>query len=164
MERGGLMKSIIPACVLLTGCNPVQKIAVTSNAIREEAKALIEHGVEVGDAFVIDRAAKIDALAAGVHTLLPNVDNKVPEWMSLLQWGLIAVIAIAVVILLWQTGIGSAIKAVLGWIPRKTKDEARLAASVLSEEKPENVREWIAVKRTDPEWNRAFEQAQKEIK
>lgn len=151
-------------CLLMAGCNPVQKIAVTSNAIRAEAKDLIDHGVAIGDPVVIDKAAKIDSLAAGVHAVLPNVDNKVPEWMSLLQWGFIAIIAVAVVIVLWQTGIGSAVKALLGWIPRKTRDEARLAASVLSEEKPENVREWIAAKRADPEWNRAFEQAQKDLK
>jgi hypothetical protein len=53
---------------------------------------------------------------------------------------------------------------VLGWIPRKTKADATLAASALSQEKPETIREWIAAKRADPLWDRAFKDAQKEIK
>jgi len=46
----------------------------------------------------------------------------------------------------------------------KTKADATLAASALSQEKPETIREWIAAKRADPLWDRAFKDAQKEIK
>ena len=84
--------------------------------------------------------------------------------MDLLKWGAIAAVLIAVAVILWQTGIGAGLKAILGWIPEKTRNDAKLAASVLSDEKPENVREWIAAKRADPVWNRAFEDAKKEIK
>lgn len=158
------MRFVILAVMLLAGCNPVQRIAVSSNEIRAEAQELQRHGLEVGDDFVVERATRIDGLAAGIHKELPNVQNKPSELMDLLKWGTIAAVLVAVAVILAQTGIGTFVKVAIGWVPRKVKDEARLAASVLSENKPEDVREWIAVKRSDPTWNRAFQDAQKEIR
>lgn len=155
---------LLGSVLLMAGCDPVQRIAVNTNEIRAEAQELSRHGTEVGDSFVVDRAQRIDGLAAGIHKELPNVQNKPSELMDLLKWGAIAAVLIAVAVILWQTGIGAGLKAILGWIPEKTRNDAKLAASVLSDEKPENVREWIAAKRADPVWNRAFEDAKKEIK
>lgn len=159
-----MTRILLVGLLLLAGCNPVQRIATATNGIREEAQALEKHGTEIGDAEVVTRASRIDDLASGIHQDLPNVQNKPSELMDLLKWGAIAAVLIAFVVLLWQTGIGSGIKAVIGWIPQRTRNDAKLAASVLSEDKPENVREWIAAKRADPVWNRAFEEAQKETR
>lgn len=158
------MRFILISLLLMAGCDPVQRIAVNTNEIRTEAQELSRHGTEIGDGFVVDRANRIDGLAAGIHKELPKVQSKPSDLMDLLKWGAIAAVLVAVVVILAQTGLGTAIRVAIGWIPRKTKDEARLAASVLSENKPEDVREWIAVKRSDPAWNRAFEDAQKEIR
>jgi hypothetical protein len=159
------MRLVILAVLLLAGCNPVQRIAVNTNAIREEAQALSVHGAEVGDPVVVKGASRIDELAAGIHKELPNVQNKPSDLMDLLKWGAIAAVLVAVVVILAQTGIGSGIKAVIGWIPRKTKADATLAASVMSEQKPETIREWVAAKRaSDPLWDKAFQEAQKEMK
>ena len=153
---------LLGSVLLMAGCDPVQRIAVNTNEIRAEAQELSKHGTEVGDSFVVDRAQRIDGLAAGIHKELPKVQSKPSDLMDLLKWGAIAAVLIAVAVILWQTGIGTALRAVLGWIPQRTRNDAKLAASVLNEEKPENVREWIAAKRADPVWNRAFEEAQKE--
>lgn len=159
-----MTRILLVGLLLFAGCNPVQRIATATNGIREEAQALEKHGKEVGDAEVVTRASRIDDLASGIHQDLPNVQNKPSELMDLLKWGAIAAVLIAVAVILWQTGIGSGLKAILGWIPEKTRNDAKLAASVLSDEKPENVREWIAAKRADPVWNRAFEEAKKETR
>jgi len=159
------MLRVLLLALLMAGCNPVQRIAVSSNEIRAEAQELQRHGLEVGDDFVVDRATRIDGLAAGIHKELPNVQNKPSELMDLLKWGAIAAVLVAVVVLLWQTGIGSTMKAILGLIPRATRTDATLAASALSVQKPETIREWIAAKRaSDPLWDRAFKDAKKELK
>lgn len=159
------MLRVLLLALLMAGCNPVQRIAVSSNEIRAEAQELQRHGLEVGDDFVVDRATRIDGLAAGIHKELPNVQNKPSELMDLLKWGAVAAVLVAVVVLLRQTGIGSTMKAILGLIPRATRTDATLAASALSEQKPETIREWIAAKRaSDPLWDRAFKDAKKELK
>jgi len=157
------MRTAVLCFALVAGCSSTQRISSSSGDIRTEAHALIEHGRETNDSEVVSRASRIDALATKINTDVANVQDKTPAWMTMLTYMAIAVVCVATVIVLFQTGIGSAIKSVLGWIPVKVRNDARLAASVLDEGKPENVREWIASKRTDPVWNRAFVDAKKDI-
>jgi len=157
------MRIAIICLALVAGCSSTQRISSSSGDIRTEAHALIEHGREINDPEVVSRASRIDALATKINTDVANVQDKTPAWMTMLTYMAIAVVCVATVIVLAQTGLGSALKAVLGWIPVKTRNDARLAASVLDDGKPENVREWIASKRTDPVWNRAFVDAKKEL-
>lgn len=160
-----MRKILAVLSLVLAGCDPVQRIAVSTNDIRTEAKVLVKHGTDVNDPFVVTHATRIDGLAAGIHEELPNVQSKPSELMDLLKWGAIAAVLVAVAVILWQTGIGTALKAILGWIPRSTKTDATLAASVLAEQKPETIREWIAARRaSDPLWEKAFKDAQKEMK
>lgn len=160
-----MRKPAVLLLVLLSGCDPVQRIAVSTNDIRSEAQVLVKHGTDAGDPFVVTHATRIDDLAAGIHKELPGVQSKPSELMDLLKWGAVGAVLIAIAVILWQTGIGTGIKAVIGWIPRNTKADANLAASVLSEQKPETIREWISAKRaSDPLWDRAFKDAQKEMK
>ena len=90
----------------MLGCNPVQRISNHANAIRTEAQALEEHGQAIGDPVVVAGAERIDGLAAGIHDELPNVTNKVPAWLSTLQWwGIaVAVVAVAIVGFMMLTG------------------------------------------------------------
>jgi hypothetical protein len=74
-----------------------------------------------------------------------------------MQYGFVAIIGIAIVVILWQTGIGQAIRVAIGWIPSNKRKEASLAKSVLDDNKPENIRELIAAKRlSDPEFDAAW--------
>ena len=147
--------------LLLVGCNPVQRISSHANAIRTEAQALEEHGQAIGDPVVVAGAERIDGLAAGIHDELPNVTNKVPAWLSTLQWWGIAVAVVAVAVVLWQTGIGTAIRVAVGWLPRRKVRDAEMAAAMLDDDKTENPREYIAARRgSDP----AFDAAWRRIK
>jgi hypothetical protein len=150
--------------LLLVGCNPVQRISNHANAIRTEAQALGEHGQAIGDPVVVAGAERIDGLAAGIHDELPNVTNKVPAWLSTLQWWGIALAVVAVAFVLWQSGAFTAIRIAVGWLPRRKVAAAELALDTLDDSRPENDRELVAALRADPEFDAAFRKAQKRRK
>lgn len=146
--------------MLLVGCSPVSQIASNSNEIRTQAQLLASHGAAINDPVVVSGAARIDTLAAGIHVALGGVEDKTPAWMSMLTYISLAAVLVAVVVILWQTGIGMAIRIAIGWIPRKPRQEAELAANMLDPSKPENAREFIAAQRaSDPYFNAAFVKA-----
>ena len=145
---------------LLAGCSPVSRIANNTNDIRTEAQLLAEHGTAVNDPVVVSGATRIDTLAAGIHVALTGVEEKTPAWMSMLTWIAIAAVVVAVVVLLWQTGLGTMIRLAIGWLPRKQRQDADLAASMLNPSKPEDAREYIAARRaSDPYFDAAFKKA-----
>jgi len=85
-----------------------------------------------------------------ISTAVSQVKDIVPYWATLLQWGLGAVVAVALVALLWQTGLGTLIRVAIGWIPRKVQNEADLAGKMLSDD-PTTAREFVAARRaSDP--------------
>lgn len=148
------------ACVLVFGCNPVQRIALNTNEISSQAQALSDHGRHVGDQVVVERSTKIIDLAADIHATLPDVEARTPTWMTMLMWLAGAVVAIALCVILWQTGIGRAIKVLLGWIPAPIEREARLLKDVMDPNRQEDVREFVAARRAssplfDLAWRKA---------
>jgi hypothetical protein len=58
---------------------------------------------------------------------------------------------VAVVVVLWQTGICNAIRVSLGWIPRRKQATAELAVDMLNPDRPEGEREFIAALRAQDE-------------
>jgi hypothetical protein len=148
----------------LFGCNPVQRISNHANAIRTEAQALEEHGQAIGDPMVVAGAERIDGLAAGIHDELPNVTNKVPAWLSTLQWWGIAFAVGAIAFMLWQSGAFTAIRIAIGWLPRRKVAQAELAVDTLDESRPESERELVVALRSDPEFDAAYRKAQKRRK
>jgi len=154
---------LVLLCVC-AACSPVQRIANSSNAIRAEAQALREHGEATQDTEVISRATAIDSLAAGIHVELAGVEDKTPAWVTMITWGAVGLVAVALCVLLWQTGIGTAIRVAIGWIPRRKVSQAELAVDMLDPDRPEGDREFIAAMRSDPEFDAAFRKAQKRRK
>lgn len=147
---------------LLVGCSQLAKVSRNATAIQAESQALIDHGVAVGDKEVVSRAERINGLAADIHGSIPHLEDRTPAWLSTLWWGAAAVVAVAVVILLWQTGIGTAIRVAVGWLPRRKVQDASLAAGMLDPNKPEDAREYIAARRaSDPEFDAAWRQVHK---
>ena len=147
---------------LLAGCSQLQQVSQDTNAIRVEAHALVEYGKKIGDKEVIDRAGRIDNLAAGIHDRLPSLEDKVPAWISTLWMVGLAIVALSIVVLLWQTGLGTAIRVAIGWIPRRKIQDADLASGMLNPDKPEDAREYVAARRaSDPEFDSAWRRIHK---
>jgi hypothetical protein len=85
--------------------------------------------------------------------------------MSTLVWVAAAVIAVAVVVFVWQSGLGQAARIAVGWLPRKKVTQAQLAADMLDPSRPEGDREYVAAMRAqDPEFDAAFRKAQEQRK
>ena len=72
----------------------------------------------------------------------------------------LAGIASAVVIILWQTGIGTLVKRLLFSvsfsIPSASKRQAEMDLKCADEENPMTIREAIAQRRTDPAYDAAY--------
>lgn len=155
--------AIIATSLFLAGCNPVAHIAAQTNAIRHEAKAIADHGVLIRDAFITAKAQHIEELAADIHETLPDVEAKTPAWMSMIIYLAWAGLAIAVCVILWQTGLGRAIKVLVGWIPAPVEREARLLRDVMDPNRKEDLREFVAARRAssplfDLAWRKTSEQ------
>ncbi|NDG61848.1 MAG: hypothetical protein EBY29_00040 [Planctomycetes bacterium] len=145
---------------LLAGCSPVSRIANNTNEIRTQAQLLADHGMAINDPVVVTGATRIDTLAAEIHIALGGVEDKTPAWMSMLTWIAVAAVVVAVCVILWQTGIGTFVRIAIGWLPRKQRQDADLAAGMLDPSKPEDAREYIAARRaSDPYFDAAFKKA-----
>ena len=151
--------AVIVVCILM-GCSPVSRIANNTNEIRTQAQLLADHGMTINDPVVVTGATRIDTLAAGIHIALGGVEDKTPAWMSMLTWIAIAAVVVAVCVLLWQTGLGTAVRVMVGWLPRKKVSQAELAVDMLDPSRAESGREMIAAMRSDPEFDAAFRKAQ----
>jgi hypothetical protein len=143
----------------LAACNPVARISANATAIRNEAGALIDHGNATGDQVVVQGATRIDAAAAAIHGDIPSVQAVTPAWLSTLQWWGIAVAVAGIAFLVWQSGIGTAVRIAIGWLPRRKVAAAELAVDTLDESRPEGDRELVTLLRADPEFDAAFKRA-----
>jgi hypothetical protein len=153
---------LLVASLLLVGCSATERVSDNANEIRAEARALSVHGETIQDKEVVTRADRIYELAADIHDQLPGLEDRTPAWMETLVWVAVAVVAIAVVIVLWQTGLGQAIRVAVGWIPRKKVSDADLASRMLDEKSPEDAREYVAARRaSDPEFDAAWRRIHK---
>lgn len=146
---------------VLTGCGATQNIAGSANEIRTEARLLLIHGNETGDPVVIESATRIDALAANIHAVLPGTQNVTPWWGQIIAWVAGCSLVLAIIVFLWQTGIGQAIRVAVGWLPRRKVSQAELAVDMLDPDRPEGDREFVAALRAqDPEFDAAYRKAQ----
>ena len=148
------------ASLWLVGCSELAKVSENATAIQAESQALIDHGRMVGDKEVVTRAGRIHDLAVDIHGRIPHLEDKTPVWLSTLWWAAAAVALIAVAVILWQTGLGAAVRVAIGWLPRKKVAQAELAADMLDPNSPEGDREMIAFMRSqDAEFDAAFKRA-----
>ena len=153
------MRIAVLLVLALAACNPVARISANATAIRNEAGALIDHGNATADQVVVQGATRIDAAAAAIHGDIPSVQAVTPAWLSTLQWWGIAVAVAGIAFLVWQSGIGTAVRIAIGWLPRRKVAAAELAVDTLDESRPEGDRELVTLLRADPEFDAAFKRA-----
>ena len=102
---------------------------------------------------------------AEIREVLPRVEDKDPSWMLLFERMSIAGILIAIIILIWQTGIGTLIRRLLYsvtfFIPRKSRRDAEMDMKIADSDDGMTIREAIASKRSsDPAYNSAYKKLQ----
>lgn len=170
MDRRQAGLILVCSCVL--GCSASQHIAEEANTISTRADRIIRITDQIGHTSkevesirsateIQMEAQKIRASVAEIHTTLPGVKDITPWWADLIRWLLIASAGAALVWVLYATGAASAIRVAIGWIPRRKINEAEMAAATLAQDKPETLREWIAMKRaSDKEFDAAWKKAQ----
>jgi hypothetical protein len=164
---------LILASLVVNGCSPTTRIAKATTGIAEAASssknrfAVIQAEAEapapnlplikeeaVGG---VSEQSYILSFAGSIQEALPSVEDQVPPWMNLIQYGIIVAGILGVAWILWYTGIGSLIKGLLGFIPKAKRREADLANMMLDEKSPVTVREFIAARRaSDPEFDKAY--------
>ena len=153
-------QGLILFAVLTAGCSATKEIASSASVAASAAHSISERA-----GFIVANSTQPEIVAAAVvikgdtavilhevsqiSTAVAGVKDIVPFW-GLVQWALGAVVAVALVVLLFQTGIGQAIRVAIGWIPRRVQNEADLAGKMLSDD-PATAREFVAAKRaSDP--------------
>jgi hypothetical protein len=159
------------AVLILVGCSASERIAVEANGIGERASEIHRLALRIGEQsdqpeVVADAASiAVEAVAISrgtqeIHAALPGVTDKVSPIWSTLRWLAIAACGAAAVWILTASGILSAIRAALGWIPRPKATAASLLAAAVDDSKPETTREAIAAMRSqDREFDAAYRRA-----
>lgn len=130
-------------------------------AIASEAQQTI---IERSDQGLLEQAT-ISSTVKEIIEATSSVKDAEPWWAVLLQYASVAVISLAVVIILWQTGVGLVIRRLIGFIPTAKKEEAKILDEALSSESETTIREAVAMLRAkDPELNEAFKRRKKRAK
>jgi hypothetical protein len=163
---------IIMLLLAAAGCSPSREIADRSNRIAERAQDDLaawdrverthkDMATEASRGRDRARADIVDAHR--INKALTGVEDQTPWWVGTLGWLAVAVIAVCVVVVIWQLGLGQIVRVAIGWLPRKDVQDADLAASMLNPDKPESAREYIAMRRgADPLFDAAMRKAQGE--
>ena len=160
------------ACLLLVGCSASERIAVEANTIGERAGTIERLASRIGErshdadtvadaSTIVLEAQQIRHGVSNVHAALPGVTDKVSPIWATLKWLGIAAAGACAVWILTASGILGAVRAALGWIPRRKYVEADMMTATLAQDRPETVRELVAMLRAqDP----LLDQAMRQIK
>lgn len=173
----------LAATLFAVGCSPAARIADASGVIRSNAESSLDRfgRVETSALARNDRqivtearagASEQRAIIGATETIvsnLPGVRDVVPWWATMLTYGAVALSIVGIVALLWMTGIGQFLRTLLasltGFIPRRQRQDADLAAKVMDDSSAESIREYIAARRAaDPMFDIAYRKAHDERK
>lgn len=158
--------------IACAACSPSRAIAVSATEAQERAGTISRLATHIGSvstqpevvadaATIVIESKRIEEAAGAIHKALPGVEDQTPWWAALLGWMAAAAALVAVAAILWQTGIGAAIRVAVGWIPRPKLRDAALARDVMENSNPATIREYIAAKRaSDPVWEAAWKRTE----
>jgi hypothetical protein len=171
----------------LASCkSPTKTIAENANTVQSTAQSSKERFEKIDEATktmdidvesiqteakegVKEQTIIID-LTKSTLVALTKVEDEVPWWASLLTYIMITLSLLAIVFLLWYTGLGNLLKGIfysLGlFIPKAKLEQADIARKALSQDDPVTAREMVAALRaSDPAFDAAYKKSsKKEIK
>lgn len=132
---------------------------IANEVADDELRVESEHGIMEQQA--------IQGAVASIREELPRVEDRTPWWAMIVGRVAIAGALIAIIILLWQTGLGALVRrlvySVSFLIPRRAQREAAMDWKIVNADDPATMRESIAAKRaSDPAYNAAWKHAAKE--
>ena len=155
------------------GCSAVQEISSQSQTIDNLSQSSESRFVKIADISAVKEVdfeaengiieqREIQNSVSEIRQALPRVEDKSPSWMVMIERLSIAGILIAIIILIWQTGIGTLIRRLLYsvsfFIPRRSRRDAEMDLKIADEKDDMTIREVIASKRSsDPAYNAAYE-------
>jgi hypothetical protein len=142
----------------MIGCKSApQRISERAVGIRETAQSSKDRFIQAGDPAGKREQEHIISLANEISVDSTLVDPTEPWWLPLVEYGAIAAILLAVGMILWQTGIGTAMRSMLGWLPRKSVSAAKLLHEAVDQHHETSVREAVAALRVmDPTLDAAY--------
>ena len=123
--------------LLVLGCSPSQQIAAAATSIGEKAASskdrfsVIEFeatGPNPDLEIITEQAVggrkeqqAILEMTGDIHRTMPGVEDQVPEWVYSLQYIAIALIAMVGAWVLWHTGLGTLVKRIISFVPKKNQ-------------------------------------------
>ena len=170
---GAAILLCIVLSTIMAGCSPSQRIAEGANVARANAASsadrfavIDERALEAEAAMATIRreaaggAAEQKAIVKAADKIaesVPGIQDRPNEWLGTLTWLAIAAVAVAIVVLVWQLGLGRLIRTAIGWIPRRTQTAAKLLDEAGSDYSETTYEEAIAAMRgMDPEFDAAW--------
>jgi len=140
---------------LLVGCSAPERIASNAGDIRTLAESSRSRFMNHDDPAGVAEQAEIIEKAAAISVDATLVDPTSPAWQGTLELALWAGLAIALCVILWQTGLGAMLRGLVGWIPQRQRSAAKLLREAV--DNPDTIREAAAAVRTaDPLINAAW--------
>ena len=168
-QRVVLQKVIVTlAIVFSAACSATRQIAQSANQVSASSVKIARQADYI--AATSDQPGVVKA-AVAIHSesdiilehsqmIAENVaavKDIVPAWMTLVQWVAIAAFSICAAWILTASGALGAVRAALGWLPKRKVMDANLARQVLDSGSETGIREYIAARRmSDAEFNAAF--------
>ena len=166
MDHKKVIVTLAIACC--AGCSATRQIAQSASqvsALSERIARQAEFISATSDQPEVVKAAvaihsESDIILEHSQMIAENVaavKDIVPAWMTLVEWLAIAAAGICAAWILTASGALGAVRAALGWLPRRKVMDATLARSVMDDANPASIREYIAARRmSDAEFNAAF--------
>jgi hypothetical protein len=171
-----LQKVIVTlAIVCCAGCSATRQIAQSANQVSASSVKIARQADYIAansdQPEVVKAAVAIhsesDIILEHSQMIAENVASVkdiVPAWMTLVEWLAIAAAGICAAWILTASGALGAVRAALGWLPRRKVMDATLARSVMDDANPASIREYIAARRmSDAEFNAAFVASAKSV-
>ena len=168
-QRVVLQKVIVTLVIVCcAGCSATRQIAQSASQV----STLSERIVRQADAIALtsDQAEVVksaESIRADAYSILDHsqriaisvtaTKDTTPAWMTLVEWLAIAAASICAAWILTASGALGAVRAALGWLPKRKVMDANLARQVLDSGSETGIREYIAARRmSDAEFNAAF--------